>query len=173
MSNEKIIELLRKLKILSEKGENGERENAQEKLMSLAQKHGINLGLIEDESLSIFDFIVKKNQKDFFNQVVASVFNKDSWRCGYKRNEYYLECTKSQAIEIQAKFDFYWAEYEKEMDILYKAFVQKNRLFPISNKKEEEQKELTQEEKEELIKVFRMMESIDKKSFHKKLSTNK
>lgn len=51
-------------------------------------------------------------------------------------------------IEISQKFKFYLRDYNKQLEVFYSAYVQRNNLYSTATSKEE--REYTREEKEEM-----------------------
>lgn len=172
--NEKLIELLRKLKALAEQGEGGERDNAQRMLEQQMKKHNINLEDIDTELKKEVEFFLDPTYKQFFHQIVYSVCGFNETKIfiirGDKRKlrKYLVLCTKSEAIEIGAKFDFYLPIYKKQQDIFYSAFIQKNHLYnkPTNNQPEREQ---TQEELEKIQEILKMMRGMKAHCFNKQI----
>lgn len=184
---EKILELARKLKALSGQGVGGEKTNATQKLIQLCEKHGIPLSEITDEEPSRdHEVWVEKDPSlewKFFVQTAASVLGHDfkagrylhAYRKGQKyagKRRCYLHCTSSEFIEIQAKHAFFYRHFMDEVHVLYKAFIQTNKLYTKSDpNKQSEERELTDEEKAEMGKVMNMMQGLDRKIFHKQLES--
>ena len=153
--DEKALELGKKLKALADQGTGGERVNAQAHLDRLLQKHGLTLADIEAEKEDWYKFKVKKNQMEIFIVIVANVCSLQSrFIAGNPVN---LLCTAAQAIEVQAKFDFYWRVYEEELSVFKRAFVMKHKLWANG---EWEGREMSEEEKrkhEEAARRARLM----------------
>lgn len=170
MTNDKLQDILRKLKALADKGIEGEKENAEKALRRLADKHGIDLSTLDDDARSFYEFNVKKHPALFY-QIAANVLATKQWRTYKVGKTRGIECTKYQAIEIEAKYDFYCKEYDKDLKVFYKAFVHKNDLG-VSVQSDDEPKELTREQKEEELRVSWMMEGLERKKYHKQLSHN-
>lgn len=170
--SEKIIELAKKLKALAHKGEGGEKENAQQKLAALMKKHGITPDQIEEDVIENFSIEVKVKNQRFFMQVVCSVCDAKVFGYKGKRNYLILECTASEFVEIESKFEFYLKEYEKELkqreEIFYRAFVQKNALYLHTGEKQEK-KDLTPEELEEIQKILKVADDIQASEYRKQL----
>ena len=61
-------------------------------------------------------------------------------------------------------WEFYLAEFEKQLDIFKSAFVQKNKLFP-----KVEDPEVKPPDPEEMDRVLKMMQGIDKAEIHKQI----
>jgi hypothetical protein len=171
--SENLLNLIRKLKELADRGEGGEKENAGNKLQQLLDKHGISLEDINEDVLKDREFTLKPHQLKFFIQVVCSCFGRECTIYKYqkdrKRNELVriLKLTDAQFLELSAKFDFFWDKYEKDLDIFYSAFIQKNDLYVKGSSLKDD---LTQEQLDEINKVREMMYGLKKHSFHKQLN---
>ncbi|MCL4639017.1 MAG: hypothetical protein M5Z89_08510 [Olivibacter sp.] len=175
----KIFQLAKKLKSLADRGVGGEKENASHLLLTLCKKHGIDMTLLE-ESVKKTHYLYLNDDYDerrFFEQVASSVIG-DCSLIWYKykltrakgKRRHGLTCTDAEFVEIMGKFDFYWSHYQKEVKIFYKAFIQKNRLWIKRDEHiEEEDKELTTEERKELWKIANMMEGMERKIFSKQI----
>ena len=174
--SENLLNLIRKLKELADRGEGGEKDNAANKLQSLLDKHGISLEDISQDVIKEREFILKPHQLKFFVQIAYSCFGKETTIYKYqnekKRKEIkrFLKLTDAQFIELTAKFDFYWNKYENDLEIFYSAFIQRNELYVKGSSRKED---LTKEEIEEINKVRAMMYGLDKHLFHKQIENEK
>ena len=171
--SENLLNLIRKLKELADRGEGGEKDNAANKLQSLLDKHGISLEDINQDVIKEREFILNSNQIKFFVQVAYSCFGNETAifklqnEKKSKQVKRFLKLTDAQFIELTAKFDFYWEKYEKDLQIFYSAFIQRNELYVKGSSAKED---LTQEEIEEINKIRAVMQGLDKHSFHKQIS---
>lgn len=182
---EKVLKLAQKLKALSDQGVGGEKDNATRMLIALCEKHGIPLSdITDDEPIQRFEIWKERDPSmewKFFVQIAASVLGDDfmigRYRHNYKKGQKYaglrrcfIECTASQFLEIQAKHEFFWAHWQKEVKMFYQAFVQTNKLYTKADpNKESEERDLTPEELEELYRISQLMQGIDRKIFNKQL----
>jgi len=173
MPNEKVLELLKKLNALAKDGVGGEKTTAQQMLISLMQKHGIKLEVIEDDIKTEREFKVLPFFRKLFNQVAASIINRrDIYGLNKdvgKYNRIFIDVTPSEYFEILTKFEFYKNKYEAEIDVLFTAFIHKNHLYPQPKQNDETDEELTPEEKAKLYKVAKMMEGMDRHHYYKQL----
>mgnify|MGYP000293555073 CR=1 FL=1 len=180
--NDSILELAKKLKALADRGEGGEKDNAAELLDKLCKKHNIDMADLDDKTMKERTFLVDYNDtaRQFFIQVLCHVIGRERVRdglLGWKRkNEkdktkksYFIQTTDLEYLEISAKYDFYYRKYQEDLAIFYSAFIQKNRLGVSSNEK----KELTPEEREELQKIFKMMEGLNKHTMVRQIENAK
>ena len=173
----KHIELAKKLKALADRGVDGEKYNAEQKLKDLLKKHNLTLEDIEGESILEHFFTLNEQHHSLWFQIIKKV-NYDIKCYGpiekskvkqYKlAGNYIIESTVSDYIEIEAKFNFYKDLYEKESKVFYDAFIQANGLGV--NRKHSDEKELSKEELEAQLRILKMAEQIKKGDFRKRIS---
>lgn len=165
----KILTLAKKLKALSDRGVGGEKENATMMLERLMEKHNISFDDIEEDKIVEHELKYSGKDKAFCYQVISSVLGSlkgkvFEYKTSYTRAKVLLvNCTESDYLLINAKIDFYWDVYQKELDIFYSAFIQKNKLWrkeDESSKDDEDKKPLTDEEKERLWKMLKLMDGM-------------
>jgi hypothetical protein len=145
---------LKRLKSLADRGVGGEKENATVLFEKLCKKYQISPEQIESP---------EEREMRWFKHKRGELFQKLMCQCIYKiglggkaythgknRAEVGIECTTAEAIEIELDYKFYESALEKEMERLYNMFIQKNGMFPRSNKMEttepSEEKEVTEED---------------------------
>lgn len=167
----KYIELAKKLKALADRGVGGEKYNAEKKLQSLLQKHGLSMSDIEEEAVCWNQMTIIKEKIKLFHQVSYNVIGKKYKGTAYRRhkNKVAIECTKAQAIEIEAKLNFYWKFYNEELDIFYHAFIQRNQIFAEDG----DVAEVKEEDRERQLRMLTMASTIKKSSFNKLLENKK
>jgi len=180
---EKWIELARKLKELSIKGVDGEKINAQDKLLLIMRKYGITEQDISGNERKDFEFNIHKEVPNkFISQILSSVVGKRvKYGCEFgqfkyvkKPNHisYFIENIEPHLFsEFMVKLDLFWKHYKSELEIFYEAFVQKNKLYskPTDDKDDQDEKPLTKEEKEKIWKMLNMMEGISSVTHHKQI----
>ena len=169
---DKIILLAKKLKALAERGIGGEKINAETMLESLMIKHNLSFEQIQENEIITKIYNVSEKYQRLFIQVIQTI-NPEIQTFGHResRNKAIVECTPSEAIELQAKFDFYKKAYESESKeherIFFEAFVQKNRLF---EDKEPEPKELSEEEIIRFKKILSVSKDLKENIYYKGIS---
>jgi hypothetical protein len=172
--NDKIIDLLKKLKELADRGVDGEKQTAERMLQQMMKKHGITWEELNGDERTDHEFFASKDQKQFLHQVAASVLGRITVQRLVKDRKYkksiFIKCTDAEFIEINAKFNFYWQAYQRDLDTFYHAFIQKNRLFKKPEESDyDNQPEITPKERARLMKLSLMMEGLDRHQFHKQL----
>jgi hypothetical protein len=184
--NNRILDLLRKLKALADKGEGGEKENAKRMLYAAMEKHGISMEDIDDEHATGKWYKVPTDMVPLFFQVVRTVvriktyYSRKNERGKFRSIE--IEVTPSQHVEIEAKFHFYAQAYKKEMErfkkeqkerekLFFKAFIHRNDIFPESQPEEETEKPKSNPiSPAELKKIIDMMDDMDQHHYLKQLN---
>lgn len=166
---EKYIALAKKLKALAESGVGGEKYNAEKKLKSLMDKHGITIDDIELSSVDYHWYKVLKEKRQLFFQVVSTVLDSGFpiYRNSDKRGYLGLKINAEDAMEIAAKFEFIELNFEREYDIFKAAFIHSYRLYPKESTKPIGT--LLESELERLRKVAEMAEHITPVPFLKRI----
>lgn len=171
MTKEQAIDLCRKINELVKRGVDGEKTSAELRLKTLMLKHGIELPEIEGDKIVESSLICTEEEKIFAMQVISSVLGK-GWRGGKYRKRYYFNSPESKVAEIQDRWNHYRDLWEKEKEVFYSAFIQKHKLYakPPGDRKDNDSKPLTPEEKAKLYRMFQMMEGMEYSDYKKKLT---
>ncbi len=146
MADEKNLELMKKLRILAERGEGGERENAQALLEKLMEKyHVAEADLTEQRKTLHFFTYHGKWEKQLVLQVAYKIT--DEWRKAYylkrgknSRSSIGLICTEAEALQIQIASEFYCRLWAEELELFFQAFIEKHELFGTPEPGEESEK---------------------------------
>lgn len=132
----KVEAKLRKLMALAERGEGGEKDNAQRMLEKLLARHGLTTDDLVDERREIRWFpIVTSYDRKLAAQIMSKVC--DSCTPGLYRSKgrpkhVGVEVTPSEAIEFDLHYSLLRQALLEHFDDAFSAFVQANRLFPSS-----------------------------------------
>lgn len=169
------IELLKKIKSLSIKGVGGEKINAEKMLKELMLKYQINENEFNDEDIKSFE-IKWKNETELklLIQVFYSVVGNIDLKKAFYTYKHYkkhgcLDCTKSEFVEVMAKFKFYLHHYNEDLKIFYQAFINTNNIFPDDSKKKQKEETKKYFLSDEDIKIIKLSESLDNHSYHKQI----
>lgn len=183
MPAQKVIDLARKLLALAQRGEGGERENAQNMLDLFLMKNGLTMSDIEPSTRTrriVRD--VTSDIRQMFINYCASIIGEDY--CINKcqgRNYWAVEMTDVE----WTKFSDEWPVYrkslkreilnrkkkqKKELELLVSAFISKHRMYSNDSGSSKEEKPLTDEEIEEILQMIKMRDGMDDISFQKKLN---
>ena len=183
MTREEILDRLRKMKQLADRGVGGERENAERLLAEIAAQYGIDLATLEEEKLEDFYVTLKESWKrKMLSQLCAlkrqelkregvslENYRMTMWRCN-KPNLYSVSnCTKAEWLELMAKLEVLSRAYKRQLDDFYKAFLMANNLL-IEPDDDKEQQKLSREERSRLFRVAQMSMGIEKSQLNKQLT---
>lgn len=134
--DEKVIEKIKKLQALAERGVGGEKETAKEKLQKMLEKHGIHsLEELEQEETEFTLFSYKgEHEKTLLHQCIYKVMTASNKTDYYKRRgtrqKVGIYCTPAQKIEIELEFEFYRNLFNEQLELFMQAFIQAQRIFP-------------------------------------------
>ena len=168
---ETIIEKIKKIKELADRGYQGEAIAAKHKLELLLAKYNLSIHDIEDNELKMRHIKYKDAwNKKLVLQTVASCTERE---LSFYRNSYYpghilVELSDLEYVEVLNKLDFHRKQFEKEKRKAEKAFftayIHQHELFGNGGGKGG--KKLTLEE---MMAIWGMMENLEKVSYHKSL----
>ena len=166
---EELLEKIKKIKALADRGVGGEKTTAQATLERLMQEHGITEADLEVERVeTVFFPYHDELERRILIQVIFSVTGKSAFGCvgavsGRKRKKYGTDCTAAQRLEIEFNHKFFYEAAKKEFEVFLYAFYMKNRIFPPDGiAPEQETKELTKEELEEILRAEQMAATMEK-----------
>lgn len=166
------LEIIQKLKALSDRGINGEKENATKLLEKLMKKYGITEEELEQsQTKTVWVTLRNIAEKRICSQILYAYFDDaDLWQRRGDRTKYWTELTPAQEIEFKYILSTYIDSFYKEQDIFIHAFIQKNRIFP-KDTKVVNMSELSPEEKEKSLKASFMAEGIEMTRIRKALNS--
>ena len=176
---ERLLEKLKKIKALAEKGFRGEQVNAAVLLSDLMEKHGITEADLEGTQVSTYWIRYKTiyERKLIFQLSYMHLGSGHASGCvgaysGRKRKEVGIDCTPAQFIEIETDYQFYRKALEEELEVFYSAFIQKNDLFPPPNLSGDEP-DAEPVDLNVVMKMAAMMEGIEHRTRHKVIGDGK
>jgi len=165
MKRKKLIEQLKKLRVLAERGATvHERDTAQRMFDTICRTHGITPDLLIDvREVRFFDVKTEYDRKLLVQIVCAVLDSRDFsiWRQGKKRNKRGFELTEAEFVKVDRLYRIYRADFQTQIDRAYRAFVEANDIYPATAKGGDSDK-LTQDEYDELLQIVRMSEVITK-----------
>jgi hypothetical protein len=176
-SKEQMSEKMKGLKALAERGVAGEKEAAQKMLDKLMEKYGISENDIAEEAVELAWFRYQSELEErLIMQIIYMVLGDcDMYRERGKGNRKLkvlgAYCNAAERLEIELNFDFFSKALKEELDIFYKAFANKNKLFPKEGKEREARPE-DELSKAELLKLALMMEGMDRRTMTKMIECN-
>lgn len=138
MKNIGKIELLQKLnsRVKDLRGNENERLVAEKQLDILMKKYGIteeDLGTLDKKRRNIY--FKSEWELKLIHQTLYMLFGDISiYKNSKKRNWLWVELTDAEYIEWDMTYSAYKGSFQKELDIFYLAFINKNRIFPPDDK---------------------------------------
>jgi len=180
---ESIKEKLKKLLVLSQRGEGGEAENAKELLDQLCEKYSISLDELLDSKRSCYSFKLgdRKVYEDLFFHCFFKIITDDdevkSQTYSRKGRRIFVNLTALQYAEISSLFEWHKrslkAELKKAEKSLLLAYIIKHNLnLRKSLVDKKDNSPLTDEEIESVRMALGIMGSLSDRTYQKSL-TNK
>lgn len=188
MEKERIIERILKVRAIAKDGVGGERVAAEQLLSSMMKQYGISLEDIEQDAKEYRLAYIGDGRYEFklFAQIACILYkgpghpkiadlrkapakHKRAWAeagLGPKNANVGLYCTKAEFIEILSVFEIYKADFIRQEEVFYYAYLDKNDLLL---KSEGEQPDLTDEEIDRLMSAERMKRGIKKQELYKQI----
>lgn len=170
-----ILERIKAVQALAERGDRGEKESAAAMLERLMKKYGITESEIAEDRRELAWFRFKTPlERRLLHQIIYAVTGRVGYSCvGARTNRprkmLGIECTAAERLEIEFSFEFYKAAFEKELERFYIAFLQKNRLFP--DKPIDDVPEIGEMDLEEAQRLSMMMAGMEEHSRRKALGS--
>lgn len=174
MTQEALLQKIKHIQALAERGERGERDSARALLARLMEKYSLTEADLENERVETAWFPYHDElERRILCQIIYAVTGKPSFGCvgtytNRKRKKRGVECTAAEKLEIEANHAFFYEAAKKEMEVFLYAFYMKNELFP-SGASAKEWEELTPEEKGEVLKASMMAEGMERHTPRKAL----
>lgn len=188
MTREEVLDKLRKIYELTNKGEGGERDAAKTRLDELMKKYNITLGDLDSEVETVHFYHLHGNRNhELFAQVAATrgclrfIFigpndnNKGSTQLknlttGYRPRgvNVVLVCSPIKFIEITTAYEIYQRSFDEHFESFFYAFLAENDLFYGTADKN---RKITEKERNMLNRAKMMMFGIDKAEIHKQIGT--
>lgn len=183
-SREYYINKAMKLKALADSGYQGEQDVATNLLAELMQKYEITWSDLDDSIERDYIFPCENEyQKRLLVQITYThvgqghCYRMYSSEAKDDEDEFMsikVRCRPRDFLDIKLDWEFYWMKFEEELDIFYRAFVEKNHLFPPETLQTDEDHDDNEElSEEEIRKIQGMMNGIDTYTRHSRLEEHK
>ena len=174
---ESIKNKLKKLLALAERGVQGEAENARRLLERLCKEYSVSIEeLLDENQLKRYYFDIGRNSiyKDLFAQCYYKVSQKISLSFYQEsRSQISVEMTALQYAELVSLFEWHKANFNKDLEDMKKnillAYCRKHHLYSDVKPDNDNDRELTEDERKRLIKIIFMQESLNDNQYHKLL----
>lgn len=175
---EKIIEKLKKLLALAERGEAGEAHNARRLLENELRKHNLTLEDLASDKRKNYVFPYKdKDERRLLVQILVNVcgskseaFTESTYNSKKKRLYAYL--TDMEYIDVSNMYDFHRSHLRKEKERLLKelfsAYVNKHNIFD----KDPSERTTPDEEVDwdEIRRILHLAEGMEDVQYHKAIT---
>ena len=168
---DRIIDKLKKLLALAERGERGEADNARRLLEAELRRHGLTLEDIcaDNRRTRMFKYNSNEERGLLIQVLVNYLGSKSDAFCESTYNKHkkqvYIDLTDMEYIDISNMYDFFKAQYRKErkrlLHDMIQAFVQKHRLCP------DDDREIDWDELKRILALSSTMEDV---TFRKQLT---
>lgn len=176
-SEEKILELAKKLKTLSERGVGGEAVNSAEALQKLIEKYDIDVSMLESEK-PIRRELEFDARIPFASDLATQIMFKMLEEIGENRSIYqrkrrlrygvlYIDLTEAEYLEAIIRIEHFQNDMKKNLDAFFFAYLDKQKLLTKSS---DEQRELTAEEQEMLKMADRHRWGIEQNTPSRRLN---
>lgn len=162
---ETIIDRLRKIYALAEKGCQGEKIVAQQKLDSLLEKHDLTLDDIRSSEKNFCEYKYKTSlEKNLLFQCAVYIHGSDQIRHGRYKNKksIHMELTKIKQVDLQLMYDHYRSELKKDLKMVFQAFINRHKIFAPANENDTEKPS----EDIDLEKLFKMVDGMSSKTWN-------
>jgi len=157
----KKMEVLKKLRELSERGIGGEKENAEKLLKKYMKKYNISEDqILKDKERTVYITLKNEIELRLASQILYAFFNKAPlYKINNARVKYYTKLTTAQEIEFRYMYSVYLEDFKKQELIFYRAFINKNRIF--SKDVNSDMSKIPDEELAEIIRASKMQDGIE------------
>lgn len=175
---DRIIDKLKKLLALAERGERGEADNARRLLKAELQRHRLTLEDICADSKRTRMFKYNSNEeRTLLIQVLVNYLGSKSEAFGEStydkcRKQVYVNLSDMEYIDISNMYDFFKSQFRKErkrlLQDMIKAFVQKHRIFDSTPQERPDDDRGI--DWEELKRIFALSSAMEDVTFRKQLT---
>lgn len=153
------------MKVLAERGTEGERKAAKAILDKLLKKYDLDDELFDDEEPTDYLFTFHGAEEGSLLCQVAykvtgvadNVYKVRNRKNHFLRTKYAIVCTLAQKVEIEFLFGFYARLFKQERKLFLAAFIQKHRIFADTILPEEK---INKRNSAELMRMVEMMKGM-------------
>mgnify|MGYP004657726813 CR=1 FL=1 len=154
-TEDKVIQQIRKLQALADRGVGGEQINAREMINRLMDKYGITPDQLDMLTLNLYRFSYSNAwERKLMSQLFYLLGDKE-WNCYTirgKRNVVLYECYPEDWLDVISRYEILKRDYANQLKAFYRAFLTKNNLLlpydpssPTPSKEEFEELRLAEE----------------------------
>lgn len=160
MTRDQAIEMARKLKMLAEKAEGGEKEAATNKLKRFCQKHDLNEDEYSTERIKVSVAYKNPEERSLLSNVMCMVMETDNVKGSDENNTFVFQCSPYQFDLIKDAYSYYRTLYREYCEAVLIAMVTKNEIINTkkNNGKPFSMEEMNDEEKREWEETMKKMQ---------------
>lgn len=185
MTKEEIIEKLKKLRRLADKGIDGEKDNAQRRVEELMAKYGITESDLADENENVYTYYIEGIFCWDLLKQIAFITNPDfkimylpiakltrdirrtiKYIADGKKYNVVMTYTATDFVELTSKYEVLWSSLKKQADAFFFAFLDANKLLA---KRSGNAPEPTEEEMEMYKRASLLSLGVEKVNLYKQL----
>lgn len=173
MDNDKLQKRIQKLLALAERGVGGEKANAQRMLEKLLEKHNISLDDLtgDDRKECMIKYGGKVIYKRLVCQIIWKVFPEaDIYKVKGYNSEVFTKLTDFEKAEVEMQLSIYKSAWEKELEETFVAFIHRHNLQTGSESDDDEDIELSDEERAKYKRIAAKMMTMNHVSINPALS---
>lgn len=184
MSRDELLDKIRKIQALAERGVDGERISAEKRLVEIMEKYGISWEEIDNEEKRVIWYSAKgKDWKMLIKQLLginkirfAIIEHTDRSKSAKKIRDYYqprraenvlMECTYSKFIEMTTEYEIFQRSFDDHYESFVYAFLDKNNLLAEADADHK----LTPEEEKRYDRAIMMKRGIEKAEINKQIES--
>lgn len=167
--NDKLLNRLRKVLALAERGIGGEKENAQRMLEKLMAKYDLDIEDLEGESVQCYWWNYDNRfEADLLKQVYGKV--KDITQISYYKGDrkFGFDLTKAEYLDMDVHYTVLRKDLKTHIEDAYNAFIAANDVYPETSSGRIRQR--TSEELERLERQLRMAEHVKRSNINRQLT---
>ena len=177
-TKQEIIDRIKKLRAMSERGESGESDNAKTLIEDLMAKYGIDESELDEDEVELrFVYCGDEDLKSLILQIVGVVNEKiEFYEPKRGRYSYFkelaghkfdtmFECSNADFVEIMTMYSVLKNDYIEKRKTFFYSFLIKNQLLVHSDRKSE----VTEEERAEYLRASKMANSYEKTVINKQI----
>lgn len=187
MSKQDIIEKIKKVKRLAEKGVDGEKESAQKRVEEMMQRYGITEADLDEEKEELFAYYVESTWGwRLLNQIIGKNFPDihamymPNHKIPTEHRRLFKEiakgkkhnvmccCTAALFVEVTTFYEIMHRSFQEQAEIFFYAFLYENDLLVEGDNHEPSEEELKKAKQAGLMAM-----GIEKAEVHKALETKK
>ena len=131
MNRDKVLDLAKKVKALADKGKDGEKSAAKDRLAKICKKYNISEDelIVLEEVKDFFLILNDPHEKDLLKNVICMVLQIKGMRWKERNNCVLLKMTTNDFSDVSQAFEHYRSVYNEYKKYLVQAIIAKNEIY--------------------------------------------